>query len=283
MGNSKKIQELKKSLCYTSSDIAKILGISSRAVNLMKTAGHLPKQSKIEGDNPKLVCVHKTYVSGFDLQGKPLKTKADKVNLKPKMKATLDKEQKKIAEMMKSQDVKLANMIKNGFNLDQFAEQLMNKMAIAPTDNLRKIIMQTLVGVEQYKKLQVETEKKKGEVIDKEQVVYFFNKYFNALNESLIELPSIDLAEKVLGEVRMLEKRKKPKKVILNLFEKYKKLRKDQFEEELELACIEIESKVDDTAVKLKIQDILEKAISRKVQLTHEAIKKHELFIQDDN
>jgi len=265
-------------IVFNVTELAKVLGVSKQTVCNLKKNGHLPKKKKFCAADPQVAQVIRMYTEGVDIKGRGLTTG------RPLGRKTSTRSEEKLKEevekVLQATDSDTSHRLiqdDEEIDLESMSGQLVLRLNECTSDFNRKTIMQTLVNVEQYKKLQIETSKKRGDVVDKEQARYFFNKYFNSLNESLIEMPSVDLAEKLLGEIKMMEKRK-PTKQVLTSMVKQLKGKKANEQQIIENACDELNPKVDETEIKIKIQEILQIAISNKIKATHEAIKKLELF-----
>lgn len=270
-----------KGIFVKNGELAEILGVTVRAVEIMKKRGDLPQTKLLETADPKVQSVINKYASGMNLNGELLSNNKKKGNKTPK-KQIKEEKPKETIEPIELNNIKEEELEHYSYlSLDELAEKYKKSLQHIKEEAIQKVIVQTLVNIEQYKKLNLETSKKKGDLVEKEQVSYFFNKYFNSMNEALIEMPSLDLSEKILGEIRMLEKRKSPKNIIKNILNVLVNTKEEDREQIIDNACIEIESKADEVEIKLKIQEMLQEAISKKIKQTYEAIKNSEYFNED--
>lgn len=276
---------------YNGVELARLMGVSRQTIADLKRKGHLPKRKLYNANDPQVKEIIELYQKevisngkkkrGFMAITEPANKSRDEEELRKEydklvnIGGSLEEDEGEFASL---EDESLSPEVnkKRNLSLDEMALRLEKKISRASNDNVRKIIMQTLVNLEQYKKLQIETQKKKGDVVDKDQVRYFFNKYFNALHEQLIELPSLSLSGKILSAIKVLEKRKQAKGVIERLLAN---LQKGGDKEELINKAIEdIEPKEDESLIKIRITEILEQAICSKINSTKEAVKNNEHF-----
>lgn len=276
---------------YNGVELARLMGVSRQTIADLKRKGHIPKKKLYNASDPQVKEIIELYQKevisngkkkrGFMAITEPANKSRDEEELRQEYEklvnigGNLEEEEGDFASL---EDETLNPEVnkKRNLSLDEMALRLEKKISRASNDNVRKIIMQTLVNLEQYKKLQIETQKKKGDVVDKDQVRYFFNKYFNTLHEQLIELPSLSLSGKILNEIKVLEKRKQTKGVIERLL---LSLQKGGDREELINKAVEdIEPKEDESLIKIRITEILEQAICSKINSTKEAVKNNEHF-----
>lgn len=299
--------------------LSSFMGVKHSVITQLKKKRILPVGTLTNIRDPKVLSIVRTYQAGFDYTGKPLPKQDLVKRYLNRNGTTSDKEKEEIKELSEKlmneyiaknptleiapkgkvkkldedilkklntttqKTLKKINVSDEEADLEKLSEQLTLDLAGDVPEAVRKMITQTLVGIEQYKKLKIENQKKKENLIEKDDVVYFFNKYFNSLNDTLLELPSVSLASKLLGEIQMLERRGNSRVIIERLIKDIKGKSEEEIKEIITKSCLEINSQVDDAEVKIKIQTILTDEITKKISQAYKAIKDKELFGGNSN
>ena len=162
--------------------------------------------------------------------------------------------------------------------IEKIEEDLRVKAVLETNAGARKILMQTLESIEKIKKLKISNQQAQDQVVPQEQVIWFFSKYFNSLNDDLLEMPESGLAGKILVDIRKLENRKDIITTLRQMVSDIAISPKNKHDEIIREASKVLSPKSADREIEISVTRLFQAEITKRIENTKKAITGHKFL-----